>query len=65
MFGMSCVDMPDQSVAQNTKLCSLAIDLMFPAVISEALPSSPCPYSDALRLHAPAARPPRRAGSGR
>ena len=46
MFGMSCVDMPAQSVAQKTKLCSFAIALMLPAVTSLALPSSPWPYSD-------------------
>ena len=46
MFGTSWVDMPDQSVAQNTKLCSFAIALMLPPVISLALPSSPWPYSD-------------------
>ena len=46
MWPRSCSAKPAQSVAQNTKLCSFAIDSTLPASISSALPSRPWPYSD-------------------
>ena len=42
-FGTSDVDIPVQSVAQNTKPCSFAMWRTFSAVTSPAPPSRPCP----------------------
>jgi hypothetical protein len=43
---MSPPDMPIQSLAHRTTLCSLAICSWLMLLTSPAPPNSPCPYSD-------------------
>ena len=54
---VSSSEKPVQSVAQNTKLCSLAMSRTLPASTSSWLPSRPWPYSE-IRAGTAGAAPP-------